>query len=104
MHPPAWSRQSPSRRPSTSRICVDALERRANRLYEWNFVRNLKSRMRRKAQHFPALFDVDALAAVRTVRQFDDVYTAPHFGFGDAATTTIGRAPAGSSIAFACRR
>jgi len=29
--------------------CVEALERRSNRIYEWNFVRNLKARMRRKA-------------------------------------------------------
>ena len=29
--------------------CVDALERRSNILYQFNFVRNLKARMRRKA-------------------------------------------------------
>ena len=29
--------------------CVDALERRANFAYQWNFVRNLKARMRRSA-------------------------------------------------------
>src|SRR5262245_26866938 len=28
-------------------ICVEALERRSNYAYEWNFVRNLKARMRR---------------------------------------------------------
>lgn len=64
--------------------CVDALERPANRLYEWNFVRNLKSRMRRKIRLFPGLFDAAALGTVRSVRGFDDVYTAPHFGFGTA--------------------
>ncbi len=64
--------------------CVDALERRANRLYEWNFVRNLKARMRRKSRLFPELFDATPLRAIRSVRAFDDIYTAPHFGFGSA--------------------
>ena len=32
--------------------CVEALERRANIAYEFNFVRNLKARMRRKARAF----------------------------------------------------
>jgi len=36
--------------------CVRALERRANAVYQWNFVRNLKNRMRRKQAHFPAAF------------------------------------------------
>jgi predicted alpha/beta-fold hydrolase len=61
--------------------CVEALERRSNLLYEWNFVRNLKGRMRRKAVAVPGLFSLDALGRVRTVRQFDDAYTAPHHGF-----------------------
>ena len=33
--------------------CVDALERPQNAVYQWNFVRNLKLRMRRKAQGVP---------------------------------------------------
>ncbi len=65
--------------------CVDALERRQNIAYEFNFVRNLKSRMRRKASAFPELFDIRPLRSVWTVRQFDEVYTAPHHGFADAA-------------------
>ncbi len=64
--------------------CVDALERPRNALYEWNFVRNLKRRMRRKARRLPGRFDLAALRDVRTVRQFDDAYTAPHHGFRDA--------------------
>ena len=64
--------------------CVDALERPENALYEWNFVRNLKRRMRRKARRLPQRFDLAALRSVRTVRQFDDAYTAPHHGFRDA--------------------
>ena len=65
--------------------CVDALERRANVVYQWNFVRNLKTRMRRKAAAFPGAFSLDALRGLRTVRRFDEAYTAPHHGFRDAA-------------------
>jgi predicted alpha/beta-fold hydrolase len=65
--------------------CVDALERRQNIAYQFNFVRNLKRRMRRKARAFPDLFDVSRLGRVWTVRQFDEQFTAPHHGFRDAA-------------------
>ena len=64
--------------------CVRALERRQNFVYQWNFVRGLKARMRRKVACHPGRFAIDRLDAIRTVRQFDEVYTAPHFGFRDA--------------------
>jgi len=64
--------------------CVEALERRANIAYEFNFVRNLKARMRRKAAAFPDDFALEPLRRVWTVRQFDEAYTAPHHGFNGA--------------------
>ena len=64
--------------------CVEALERSSNVLYELNFVRNLKRRMRRKARVRPGRFDLRPLAGVRTVRGFDEAFTAPHHGFQDA--------------------
>lgn len=64
--------------------CVRALERRPNVIYQWNFVRGLKARMRRKDQYFPGRFPMDRLPGVRTVRQFDAAFTAPHFGFASA--------------------
>jgi predicted alpha/beta-fold hydrolase len=64
--------------------CVRALERRGNALYQWNFVRDLKRRIRRKARLRPDLFDLRRLSSVRTVRDFDEVYTAPYFGFRSA--------------------
>ena len=45
-------------------VCVDALERRANYPYQWNFVRNLKARMRRKAALFPDDFSVAPLGRI----------------------------------------
>src|SRR4029077_11591511 len=38
--------------------CVRELERPGNVLYEWNFVKDLKRRMRRKARFCPGLFDL----------------------------------------------
>ncbi len=64
--------------------CVHALERPLNIIYQWNFVKGLRARMRRKAALFPGRFAVDRLTQVRTVRQFDEVFTAPYFGFRDA--------------------
>jgi len=64
--------------------CVRALERRENLFYQWNFVRDLKRRMRRKDRVWPGLFDLSKLRAIRTVREFDDTYTAPHFKFKGA--------------------
>jgi predicted alpha/beta-fold hydrolase len=65
--------------------CVRAIERKSNIPYQFNFVRNLKARMRRKAAHHPGAFDLSRLGGIWTIRKFDDVYTAPHHGYGDAA-------------------
>jgi predicted alpha/beta-fold hydrolase len=65
--------------------CVDALERRSNVLYQFNFMRNLRARMHRKAALFPDIYDLARLKGVWTVRGFDDAYTAPLNGFGTAA-------------------
>lgn len=64
--------------------CVHALERPGNWIYQWNFVRELKARMKRKARHWPGRFDLSRLDSVKTVRDFDEMFTAPHFGFADA--------------------
>jgi predicted alpha/beta-fold hydrolase len=65
--------------------CVDALERRSNIVYQLNFVRGLRARMRRKALTHPGRFDLTRLGEVWTVRKFDDMFTAPHFGFDGAS-------------------
>jgi hypothetical protein len=65
-------------------LCMQAIERRENRIYEWNFCRNLQGRMRRKARVFPGDFDLTGLWKVWSIRTFDDRYTAPHHGFAGA--------------------
>ena len=65
--------------------CVDAIERPENWIYQWHFVRQLKSRMRRKAKLFPGRFELNGMERVRTVREFDEAITAPYCGYGNAA-------------------
>src|SRR5438270_1346743 len=65
--------------------CVDAIALLRNRLYQWHFVRNLKSRMRRMAKLYPGQFVLNGMRRVRTVRGFDEAITAPHCGYHDAA-------------------
>jgi uncharacterized protein len=64
--------------------CMQSIERRENRIYEWNFCRNLQGRMRRKSKHFPDAFKLDGLWKVWSIRRFDDRYTAPHHGYNGA--------------------
>ena len=54
-------------------------------LYRWQFVWSLRQRLRRKARLFPDRYDTSRLRGIRTVREFDSRYTAPHNGFRDAA-------------------
>ncbi len=66
-------------------LCSDALQWRQNLLYQLNFLKGLKARMRRKAAAFPGRYDLAPLDRIRTIREFDDTYTAPAHGFGTAA-------------------
>jgi predicted alpha/beta-fold hydrolase len=65
--------------------CVAALEERRNWIYHTFFLRSLQARLRRKARLFPGKFDVAGLNAVRTLRAFDEAYTAPDGGYRNAA-------------------
>jgi predicted alpha/beta-fold hydrolase len=61
--------------------CVRAIERRSNVVYQFNFVRNLKARLRRKALVWPGRYDLRPLGSVWTIRKFDEIYTAPSHGY-----------------------
>ncbi len=64
--------------------CARQLGRRENFLYAYRFVDRLKQRIRLKERITPGSFPLDRLREVNTVYQFDDVFTAPSFGFGTA--------------------
>jgi predicted alpha/beta-fold hydrolase len=65
---------------------ADAIELRSNIIYNMRFIWSLKTRLRRKALLFPERYDASRLRGVWSIRKFDDVYTAPHSGFGNVAT------------------
>ena len=64
--------------------CVGALGEARNVIYHRHFVRELKKRMRRKARAFAEIYTLEALARVRSVRDFDELVTARFCGFAGA--------------------
>ncbi|MEW6314560.1 MAG: hydrolase [Pseudomonadota bacterium] len=61
-----------------------ALERGMSRLYTWHFLRSLKPKSLAKLARHPELlkmFDAGAVRSAHTLREFDDVVTAPLHGF-----------------------
>lgn len=64
--------------------CADALERTDNFFYQRHFVAGLMARYAKKAKLFPQKYSSNGFGPIRTVREFDDAITAPHFGYRDA--------------------
>ena len=64
--------------------CVVRLGERQNIIYARRFLARLKDRIRLRARQAPRMYDPSDLAKVRTVYDFDDLYTARLFGFGTA--------------------
>ncbi len=64
--------------------CVRQLHKPSNRLYADRFLKRLKARIVAKERLIPGLFDLEKLPKVRSIYDFDDVFTAPAFGFGTA--------------------
>jgi hypothetical protein len=54
------------------------------RIYQANFIASLKKKVYAKLERFPDLVDREKLGAVRSIREFDDLLTAPLHGFADA--------------------
>jgi hypothetical protein len=63
----------------------NALGRGFNLVYTRNFLTTLKRKSEAKLVRFPGLFDGVRVGRSRTLREFDDVVTAPLHGFRDAA-------------------
>ena len=63
--------------------CCRAIQRRSNRIYDRNFVRQLRSDIERLHRRFPELGPVSFPKSM-TVYGFDELYTAPRNGFAGA--------------------
>jgi predicted alpha/beta-fold hydrolase len=82
---PSWLRAAVGVSPAVDLAAsADALHEPANRMYEWNFLKNLMRRFRRKASLFPEIYSTQGLLPIRSVREFDDKITARYSGFAGA--------------------
>ena len=63
----------------------DALGRGFNIVYARHFLATMKPKSAAKLARFPGLFDGARVARTRTLREFDDLVTAPLHGFRDVA-------------------
>lgn len=62
---------------------ADAMHQPANRIYEWKFLMSLMRRYRRKAALFPEMYSKISRRPT-SIREFDDIITAPYCGFSSA--------------------
>ena len=61
----------------------EALGRGFARAYSWHFLGTLKRGALEKLDRFPGLYDAQAVRRARSLRDFDNVVTAPLHGFRD---------------------
>lgn len=66
------------------RASVELILRRRNWLYNKQFIRSLKNRIRRKQKLFPELYDLRLLRRVRNLLEFDEQFTSVANGFLNA--------------------
>ena len=63
---------------------ADLIMKRSNWIYHQDFVRRLKKRIRTNHKLYPELYDISELSAARTIKEFDNRFTARAHGFADA--------------------
>ncbi|HLE62487.1 MAG TPA: alpha/beta fold hydrolase [Pyrinomonadaceae bacterium] len=66
------------------RASSELISQRSNWIYQQDFVRRLKRRVIVKQKLHPGLYDLSKLRLVRTLKDFDDYFTATAHGFADA--------------------
>jgi predicted alpha/beta-fold hydrolase len=100
-----WGSSGPTEFVAVAAVCpavdlaasADALHDPANRLYEQYFLRQLRARMRRKAECFPGRYDLSRIEGLKSLRDFDDRVTAFYSGF-DGASDYYARSAAANVI------
>ncbi len=61
------------------------LHKMKNRAFATRFRKHLLDKLRVKMKHFPEKLNEKAIASIKTLREFDEFYTAKAHGFKDAA-------------------
>jgi predicted alpha/beta-fold hydrolase len=64
---------------------LDVLMRKENRPYSLVFLKDLRNKYKRKMKLFPEMMSQEKLNQVKTLLDFDNIYTAPAHGFENAA-------------------
>jgi uncharacterized protein len=64
--------------------CCRVLAHPSNRLYQWRFLSSMRKRLRLRRPAIAAPLPYERLDRVRSVWEFDDLFTGPSFGFTGA--------------------
>lgn len=64
--------------------CLLQLSMSKNRIYANRFLVSLREKLKIKQAHFPELLSDEMIKQVRTLKDFDDIYTSKAHGFRDA--------------------
>ena len=84
-HPPPWLKGVVAVSPALDlAACAAAIHRGFNQVYERRFLFSLLRRMKTKARLYPGRFDLSRRRSVRSLRDFDEVFTGPYQGYGNA--------------------
>lgn len=62
------------------------ISQKSNFIYSTRFLRNLKRKVKEKSLRMPGQLNPDRLNKIKTLQDFDNLYTAPLHGFKDAIT------------------
>ncbi len=63
---------------------VDTIEKPENQIYQNWFLRTMKQKITEKAKQQRRSFDISSMKSIKTIREFDDRFTAPDGGYGTA--------------------
>ncbi|MFI8377648.1 YheT family hydrolase [Leeuwenhoekiella sp. NPDC079379] len=63
---------------------LGALEKRGNWVYRWSFLKDLRAKYKMKLLNFPEGLNAENYKKIKSLRLFDEYYTAPAHGFKNA--------------------
>ena len=63
---------------------LEALQQKQNWVYRWSFLKGLRGKYKQKMEQYPENLSVADYKKIRSLRLFDELYTAPANGFKDA--------------------